>query len=114
ERTAMDLELGLELSPTKEGFRPPIVLTVATSGRGLEGLVSALDAHRAWLATAAGKERSKVRERGEIERALRADLGERLLRELGEPLEAMIDRVQAGEIDPYSAVDELLASRDQR
>ncbi len=55
DRTARELEAGLGLAERagEPGWSPPVVLTSARDGRGLEMLVAALDAHRAFLSDGA-------------------------------------------------------------
>ncbi len=45
------LEHMLELRPVREGWRPPVVKTVATRRGGIRPLVEALEAHRVFLET---------------------------------------------------------------
>ncbi|MGC0421695.1 methylmalonyl Co-A mutase-associated GTPase MeaB [Embleya sp. AB8] len=92
-------------------WRPPIVKTVASRGEGVDELVEALEKHRAWAE--AGGELTRRRRRrvaDEVEAiavtALRARIGD--LRG-GRHLDALAERVLAGDLDPYSAADELVA-----
>jgi LAO/AO transport system kinase len=50
ERTATELEAGLALATRSgSGWRPPVLVTSARDGAGIEPLVAALDAHRRFL-----------------------------------------------------------------
>jgi LAO/AO transport system kinase len=87
----------------------PIVKTVASRGEGVEEVVDAIEAHGAWLESSGELARRRVaRASDEVEAialtALRVDLR-------GGPLQALAARVVAGELDPYAAADELVASR---
>jgi LAO/AO transport system kinase len=91
-------------------WRPPVLTTVATTGKGIDDLLDALDKHERW-ATASGalRERRLRRAEREIEEiaitALRermVDLGHR--RRLGELAAEVVD----AKLDPYRAADELL------
>ncbi|SDD72520.1 methylmalonyl Co-A mutase-associated GTPase MeaB [Nocardioides lianchengensis] len=96
---------------TEDAWRPPIVKTVARAGTGLDEVAAAIADHHAWLESTGELARRRTRRvRREIETiavtALRsrwADLGGR------SELDALAERVVAGECDPYAAADELLA-----
>jgi LAO/AO transport system kinase len=112
EETRRDLETMLDMNASMGDWRPPIVLTDATSGTGVEELWARVVDHRAYL-----------RRNGEIDRRRR----ERLLGELDRILIWRLERrVRSGErsggyasvrerllgreIDPYQAADQLLES----
>jgi LAO/AO transport system kinase len=93
-------------------WRPAVVRTVAASGRGIDELVAALDDHRAWMA-AHGRldEGPRRRARAEIEAIALADLRARIRDLAGATaLAELAERVVAGELDPYAAADEVVAS----
>ena len=91
------------------GWKRPVVRTVAARGEGVDELLAALDAHRAWLDAGGERERRRLaRAEAEIEaitlEAMRARIGDVHGRSgLGE----LAKRVVAGELDPYRAADEL-------
>ncbi|GAB3441474.1 methylmalonyl Co-A mutase-associated GTPase MeaB [Actinophytocola sediminis] len=94
---------------TGPSWRQPIVRTVATTGAGADELMAALDAHHDWLVERGELAvRRSRRARGEIEaiavRELRARLGG--VRG-GAVLDRLAGQVAAGELDPYTAADEL-------
>ena len=92
-------------------WKPPIVSTVAVKGEGLDDLVNAIDAHRAWLESD-GRLADRRRKRAADEiaaialTALRERFGD-LAHD--QRLETLAARVVAGETDPYAAADELVA-----
>ena len=107
-----DLDQMLDLGTGRDdGWRPPIVDTVATEGTGTAELLAAIDAFRS-------------HERGERAAARRYDRATRLLRRLvaarlarsiddvvaSRGFEVAVVGVAAGDVDPYSALDALLAS----
>jgi LAO/AO transport system kinase len=112
EQVRRDLRSMLALAERQEGaWRPPIVLTVAQAGQGLDEVVDRLDAHREWLAATGELERRRTRRaRDEIEAiavtALRARWGDVHGRS---ELDELATAVVAGKSDPYAAADELLA-----
>jgi LAO/AO transport system kinase len=107
-----DLEHMLELaSLPDESWRPPVVLAVATSDEGTEDVVAAIEGHRDWLCTDGRLERKRSQR---VRDELLAIVGERvveLVRALrdGRDFARMCAAVEARDIDPWTAADELLA-----
>jgi LAO/AO transport system kinase len=100
----------LALGP-KQGWQPPIVLTEAVRGEGIEKLWEKIGEHRAWLADDGRLEERRrqnlahevfsvasVRARRAIEAAVRDD----------PELRRLLDEVQARKLDPLTAVREIL------
>jgi LAO/AO transport system kinase len=113
DETVRDLRNMLALGQPRgpESWKPPIVKTVAARNEGAEDVVEAIESHRAWMEPSGElAKRRRARASAEIEAiavaALRARMGD--LRE-GTALDTLADRVVAGEADPYSAADELMA-----
>jgi LAO/AO transport system kinase len=106
-----ELRTRLALAERPDGaWRPPVLLTTAQSGEGLDEVVARLEEHRV-EATATGSLRSRRlrRARAEVETiavtALRqrwAGVSERT------ELDALAERVVDDRLDPYAAADELL------
>src|SRR5262249_39635392 len=95
--------------PAAGAWQPPIVKTIATSGEGVAELVETIGRFRAHGASAqAGRRRARSAYRL---RELVADLFmqrlERNVLHAGE-LEAIVDRIAARDLDPYTAADRLL------
>ena len=93
-----------------EVWSAPVLATVATEGTGLDEVVEALSAHRAWLERRGDLERHRVRRaRDEIEAIATTALREqwRGVREHGS-LDALAEEVARGRTDPYAAADRLL------
>lgn len=92
------------------GWTAPIVRTVATTGEGIDELMSAIGRHFDWLGETGQLRRRRIaRARGEIE----AIAVETVRRRIGEvtgssALAGLAERVAAGELDPYAAVEQLL------
>ncbi|MBB6645801.1 methylmalonyl Co-A mutase-associated GTPase MeaB [Halobellus ruber] len=92
-------------------WEPRVVTTVATAGEGIDDLVDAFDAHAAYLrASGAGTERARSRHAAEIRRLVREDANVLLDAEIRRRggLDALADRVLAGETDPYTVASEIL------
>ena len=97
---------------TDDGWRVPIVKTVAARGEGADEVVEAIEKHGQWLAdTGRLTERRLARAAHEVEAialtVLRSRMGD--LRG-GDALSALASRVVDGTLDPYSAADELVGS----
>jgi len=107
--TVRDLEVMLELAGDRD-WRPPIVQTVATDGRGVGDLWRAILAHRAHLEADGRLERrrgARLRDelRAIVHERLRAGAEERCR---GEQFDRLVEQVAARELDPYAAADKLL------
>jgi GTPase len=114
DRLVAAVEANQSLQPVEAGaWRPPIVKTVATSGAGLPELLDAIGQFRAHSqATQAARRRTRSEYR------LRELVAHRFMTYLerdvlppGE-LAAIVDRIAAREIDPYTAADRLLQRMD--
>ena len=94
-----------------DGWVPPVVKTVASTGVGIEDLVGAIDAHGAWLAASGELDARRLRRaRDEVE-AIAVGTLRRLLQ--GEGQGVALDRwaadVSAGRTDAYTAARALVA-----
>jgi LAO/AO transport system kinase len=114
EQVRRELRSAIALADRPEGaWKPPIVLTVAQEGRGVDELVSELDRHRTWLEEHGELVRRRTRRaREEIEAIAVAALRERWEGgiDVHDGLDALAEAVVAGVKDPYAAADELVAS----
>ncbi|NPA90373.1 MAG: methylmalonyl Co-A mutase-associated GTPase MeaB [Chloroflexi bacterium] len=132
ERTVMALQAMLGLGPrtvvhhgqtmrveepggNTQGWTPPIIKTVATRGEGVPELVQAVEAHRAYLMeTGELRQREEARVTHGLEQILREALVQRLVHRISpQALDQTVQRVLAREVDPYTAVEELLHLEEQ-
>ena len=101
----------LALAPAGEGWRPPVVETQAVNGVGIDKLVDAIKGHREYL-TESGllEQRRRRRRSSELTEALRDRVARRVEGQIAgsAALRALVERVEAGELEPYSASLELL------
>ncbi len=108
-----DLRAMLARAERREGaWRPPIVATIAAQSQGLDEVVAEIDRHLTWLTESGELARRRTRRaRDEVEAialtALRAQWGD--VHGHSE-LDALAEAVAAGESDPYTAADVLLAT----
>ena len=90
-------------------WEPPIVRCVATRRQGFPELMKALDDHRAWLKdTSEGQAEKRRRARAHALETLQSAVADAVLVRLGAELERIVDRIEAGAIDPYTACEELI------
>jgi LAO/AO transport system kinase len=104
-----DLERMLRMSPSA-GWRPPVLCTTATTAAGVPELWQAVVDHRAHL-TASGELRERRRRRAaeEVTRLVAAQLLDRARAVTAGPRAAeLADAVASGDIDPWTAAEELL------
>jgi LAO/AO transport system kinase len=112
DATARDLGQMLAMGERRRPgqWRPAVLKTVATDGRGIDRLVDTLATHQAWLESSGhGAERRLRRASAELEAiavvALRARIGD--LRS-GRLLPELAADVVAGRTDPFTAADRLV------
>jgi LAO/AO transport system kinase len=92
-------------------WEPPVLLTVATKGEGIDAIVAALDRHHDYLTTSGQiverrKRRLGVRTRAVVNRAIRQWVWEETRAE--ELLARRLDEVVAGKRSPYDVAAEIL------
>jgi LAO/AO transport system kinase len=107
--SAIEANLGLKDYAAGE-WRPPIVKTVATTGDGVGDLVARIREFQAQSfasRTNRRRARTELRLRELVARQFMDHLEHRVLK-AGE-LDALVDRMAAGELDPYTASRDLLA-----
>jgi LAO/AO transport system kinase len=94
-----------------DGWKPPIVSTTAATGEGIADLAAAIDKHRDWLGgNGQLEERRLARAQEEISAIAIGELRQRVGGLPGESrLAELAERVFAGDLDPYSAADELIS-----
>jgi LAO/AO transport system kinase len=110
DRTVASIEALLALQSFAEGeWRPPILKTEATAGAGVEALLEAINRFRTHTAATQG-----ARRRARAEYRIRELIAQRFVQHVerrvlapGE-FDRMLTRIAARELDPYSAVDEIM------
>ncbi len=112
ERTTQNTEPEADDSHAPgDGWTPPVIQTVGTTGVGVDTLRGALEAHRRHLSESdEGMRRRRRRAQTEIQRLLRNDLGtlaETVLEQCG-GLESLVASVEHRETDPYAVVERLV------
>jgi LAO/AO transport system kinase len=110
DRTVSSVEAMLSLESFEGGrWRPPIVKTEATTGKGVPELVAAIEQFRVHTASSLGERRrarAEFRVRELMAHRFVQHVLERVLK-AGE-FETMLDRIASRETDPYSVVDDII------
>ncbi len=112
ETLALQLRESLRLSPARNEWEIPIIITRAAEGKGLEEVFEALERHRKFLLNSGEMERRR-RERREFEfsQALENELRRTLIAKAERDLElsSYLEKVLRGEVDPHVAAHKILA-----
>jgi LAO/AO transport system kinase len=111
DRTAASIEAMLSLERYEAGrWRPPIVKTEATTGKGVPELVAEIERFRTHTAAALGERR-----RARAEFRVRELMAHRFVQYVNDTVlapgefAAMLDRIAARETDPYTVVDTIVS-----
>ena len=109
--TVREIENAMAMSRRGTGprWRAPVVRASAASNRGIDDLLAAIDAHRAWMVEQGrGHEGRRRRARAEVEAIALADLRAQLRAVAGSAaLDVLAGEVASGALDPFSAADRL-------
>jgi len=111
-RTQKELEALLSLAHRPDMWNPPIVKTIATESRGIEDLAAAIESYSDFQSKAdAGRERRRSIARWRLLELLQERLLSDLLGQNGtnEKIDSLAVDVADKRLDPYSAVDSILA-----
>lgn len=112
EATHRDIQGMIALGGSDRGpgdWRPRVVKAVAARAEGIDGIVAAIEEHRAWLVdTDQLTVRRRRRAAAEIEALALGQLRARFAELPGEGLAALADKVVTGSLDPYAAATQLL------
>lgn len=106
-----DLRMMLHLNPRESGWQVPVLPAEAVNNVGIEELYEQIEKHRrvleetGWLIL-----RRKEQRRREFIETVERRVTDELLKlvEHEEGLSRYVEKVEAGEVDPYSAADEVL------
>jgi LAO/AO transport system kinase len=106
-----DLRQMLELGePARDGWTPPVLTTVASDATGVAELYDALMDLRAHLEGAAGAARRRAQAAAILRRLAVASVSHQLDEMAGTgAFDEAADSVARGEVDPYKAIESLLA-----
>lgn len=110
-RKELRAALRLGMGPDDPGWKPPVLIAVATKGEGIEELVEAIEAHEAFLRSSGEwKEREQELLRGEMEAILRdALLAQFRAKHPDGSFERSLQMVLDRKLSPRKAIEQLLA-----
>jgi LAO/AO transport system kinase len=104
----------LELSQQKEGWKPPVVETVATAQKGISELIETIERHREYLMKT---KLINLRESKRVENELINLVNEHVYEKIkerstgeGESLKTIVSKVVSKQLDPYSAADKIISA----
>ncbi len=112
DRFEQQLLAMLSLAPERDGWKPPLLRTVATEGKGVSELAAAVEKFRArFAARNDGAARQAARWKKRLVELLQARLMDRVLEKYlaDGALDTLAADVAARKKDPYAAVNEVLA-----
>ncbi len=111
DRLALAIESMLGLRSSQDGWKPPVVKTVGTSGEGVDALLAALERHRSYLVESdLMSARRKFRVRVEIKELVEEKLKQKIWSrpEVDARLAGLVDEVMSESSTPYRAAAALL------
>jgi LAO/AO transport system kinase len=110
DRVEQEVTAMLSLAPFRDGWHPPVLRTVATTGEGIAPLREALEQFRVFGEQHALRlERQREQWRARLLELLRQNLFESAIGELRDgALESRVEDVLAHRRDPHSVVEELI------
>jgi len=115
DRMLRELRMLVHMHPRYEWWETPVLATQAHKNVGIAELYTTIEQHRQSLTTTG---QLLVRRRQRRQKELLALLQQRLMAMLGarleqhEVLHTLNEQVQEGQIDPYTAVEQILARKD--
>jgi len=114
ERVKAELETMLRMSPPRKlSWEPPVILAEAERGNGIQEIYEAINRHRRELeASSKLREQRQEQEKTELIEIIEELIHERLTARASSDglLAKYVVRVQRGELDPYTAANEILSS----
>ena len=105
----------LRMTAGTPDWEPPVVLTQADAGKGIDELWERVKAHREFLTNTGGLEsKRRARRRDEFLETVEEELGRRVraLARLDGSIQELVERVETGDSDPFSAATGLLESAE--
>lgn len=113
DRLNIEIEMMLELNPSKVAWRPPICKTIASKNEGVKELVDTIEEHRQYLAESGELEKRRIeRVKTELLNMIEDHINRYVVENVqntGE-LDKLVATIQRREHDPYSVVNKLLST----
>lgn len=110
-RTVRELEALLSLGARKDGWKAPVIQTVATKGQGVDELAASIEQYQLFLNSGRHTDESRrLLQRDRLLQLLRNRLSLEIVARVSDSrLEGLVDDMVNRKRDPYSIVDELVA-----
>ncbi|NLC97852.1 MAG: methylmalonyl Co-A mutase-associated GTPase MeaB [Actinomycetales bacterium] len=113
EATRRELRNGLSMTARADSWKPPIEMTIATEGTGIDKIADHIADHKDHLdATGMLQARREERASREIQAIAVAEIMRGFDVSGGQLLAGLSDRVASGRLDPFTAADELRKTTD--
>jgi LAO/AO transport system kinase len=111
DKAVEEIQAAIELGAQEGRWRPPVIKTTASSGRGTENVIEKIEEHKEYLNKTSARETRVHRCEIELAEALKYRLTDQLMAELRKDsnFAKLVDRVAAKKVDPYSAADRLVS-----
>jgi len=111
DKAVEEIQAVIELGAQEGRWRPPVIKTTASSGRGTENVIEKIEEHKEYLNRTSARETHVHRCEIELAEALKYRLTDQLMAELRKDsnFAKLVDRVAAKKVDPYSAADRLVS-----
>jgi LAO/AO transport system kinase len=111
DRTASEIEMMLQLGRARQGWHPPVLKAVAITGEGVAELTETILEHQAFLDRSQDRGRRRTeRSRWILQELLEERATARILEKVAGngTVDQLAQRIAARELDPHSAVEDLL------
>ncbi len=110
DKAVEEIQSMIELGAQEGCWRPPVIKTMAISGRGMDNVIKKIEEHKEYLNRKTPREKLR-RTEIEIAEALKRRLTDRLMFELKKNANfaRLVETVAAKKVDPYSAADRLIS-----
>jgi len=112
ERLEQEIEAMLSLAACRDGWHPPIIRAIATTGSGIGEVREALEQFQRFQEQSEGRDkRRRSYWRGRLLEMLRRDLFEKVVSERlpGDALDRLVNDLLEHRADPYSLVEKIVA-----
>jgi len=111
DRAVEEIQAMIELGAQEGRWRPPVIKTTASSGRGTENVIEKIEEHADYLNRTSAREILVHRSEIELAEALKYRLTDRLMAEVRKDsnFAKLVERVAAKKLDPYTAADSLVS-----
>jgi LAO/AO transport system kinase len=112
DKTATDIQAMLQMSNKKDGWKPPVLKTVALTGEGVPELIEKIEEHRCFLETDTKHRENLLKTKAEAEliEAIKERISKVLVNQLKREgkLDKLLSEIVEKKTDPASAAEKLV------